>query len=224
MESINKRRDEVVVFPNDDSPKLFENKILETLTKTHPAVIFIMYAIISGVLIRYYYIHIESNAYLITGLFFTGLFSWTFAEYMMHRFLYHKLKDATYNTGIQYLFHGIHHRHPHDKSRLILPPIPSLIMGFIFFCIFYLLMNKYAFIFLPGFAIGYSIYMTIHYATHILPPPNNVFKYIWTHHNIHHYQQHDKAFGVTTPFWDYIFGTMPIKGRKTVKIIYKKNQ
>lgn len=216
------RRDDVVVFPNDDSPKLFSNKFLEYLTKTHPAVIFVMYSILAGVFMWYYYNNVSADWINILVFFFIGFFSWTLAEYCMHRWLYHKIKDATYNTGIQYVLHGIHHKHPNDPSRMVLPPVPSLIIAVVFFTIFYLVMGDYSWIFSPGFMIGYSTYMTVHYSTHVIAPPNNFLKFIWNHHNIHHYQQHDKAFGVSTPIWDFVFGTMPKKGRKTVNVIYKK--
>ncbi|MEX2379667.1 MAG: sterol desaturase family protein, partial [Vicingaceae bacterium] len=46
-------------------------------------------------------------------------------------------------------------------------------------------------------------------------PPKNFLKQLWIHHSIHHYQEDDKAFGVSSPLWDYVFGTMPSKKRKS---------
>lgn len=212
---------EVNVYPDSDSPKLFKNKVLEFLTKTHPLVIDAMYLTITYFMISHFYANYSDSAGLIVGLFVAGFFSWSFAEYIMHRFLYHKIEDATYNTGIQYLFHGIHHEYPNDKTRLVLPVIPSLTIAAIFFGIFYLIMGKYAFVFGPGFLIGYCAYMTVHYTVHKVAPPKR-FNFWWTFHNIHHYQQHDRAFGVTSPIWDIVFGTMPEKGRKTVDVKMKK--
>lgn len=212
---------EVNVYPDSESPKLFKNKYLEFLTKSHPLLIDAMYITFSYFLISYFYNNHSSSAGLIIGLFLGGFFSWSLAEYFMHRFLYHKIEDATYNTGIQYLFHGIHHEYPNDKSRLVLPVIPSLAIASIFFGIFYLIMGKYAFVFSPGFVIGYMAYMTVHYTVHKVAPPRR-FNFWWTFHNIHHYQQHDRAFGVTSPLWDIVFGTMPEKGRKTVDVKMKK--
>lgn len=212
---------EALVYPNSDSPRLFKNKFLEFLTKSHPAVIFGMYIIISYFLISHYYNHYQTTVLSIIGLFLLGVFAWTLAEYLMHRFLYHKIEDATYNSGIQYLFHGIHHEYPNDKGRLVLPVIPSLIIAALFFGLFYLIMRKYAFVFAPGFVMGYATYMTIHYTIHVVKPPKK-YDFWWRLHNIHHYQQHDRAFGVSSPLWDIIFGTMPEKGRKTVDVIIKK--
>lgn len=211
------------VYPNTKSPSLFKNKYLEFLTKSHPAVIDGMYLIISSFLIAYFYRHFSNNVGLITGVFLAGLFSWSFAEYIMHRWLYHKIEDATYDTGFQHMFHGIHHEYPNDKTRLVLPVIPSLILASLFFGLFYLIMGKYAFVFAPGFVIGYGLYMTIHYIIHTVKPPHK-FNFWWRFHLIHHFQQHDRAFGVSSPLWDHIFGTMPEKGRRTVDIITKRDK
>lgn len=207
----------VKIYTNQKSPRLFKNKFLELLTKSHPLIIDIMYAIIAYFLISYYYNHYDQNAGAITFQFFFGFFSWTLGEYLMHRFLYHRPDDATYDTGVQYLFHGIHHYFPDDDSRTVLPPVPSLGIAAVFFGFFYLIIGKYAFTFGSGFLIGYCAYMTVHYTIHKIPPPKR-FNWWWNYHNIHHYQQHDRAFGVTNPFWDFVFGTLPEKNRRTVDI------
>lgn len=214
---------QVKVYTKEKSPKLFHNKFLEFLTKAHPIVIDTMYIILGTLMIGYFYTHYSQNIGSIILLFIVGFFSWTFAEYMMHRFLYHKLKDATFSTGLQYLFHGIHHEYPDDEDRIVLPVVPSIIFASLFFGLFYLLMGKYAFVFSAGFLIGYISYMTIHYSVHKFPAPKK-FNFWWTFHNIHHYQQHDRAFGVTNPFWDIIFRTMPEKNRRTVEIEIGKHE
>jgi len=211
----------VNVYPETESPKLFKNKFLELLTKTHPVVIDGMYVVLSYFSISHFYNTYHPSVWLVVGLFLAGFFSWSLAEYLMHRFLYHKIEDATYDTGFQYIFHGIHHEYPNDKTRLVLPVIPSLLIASIFFGIFYLAMGKFAFAFSPGFVVGYCAYMTVHYTIHKVPSPKR-FNFWWRFHSIHHYQQHDRAFGVTSPIWDIVFGTMPEKNRKTVNISYKK--
>lgn len=212
----------VTVYPNTSSPKLFKNKFLEFLTKTHPIVIDMMYATISFFMIRHYITTQASySVKLIVGLFLMGFLSWSLAEYLLHRFLYHKIEDATFDSGIQYLFHGIHHEYPNDGTRLVLPWIPSLIIATIFFSAFYLVMGSYAFLFAPGFMMGYCAYMTVHYTVHKVAPPKR-FNFWWKFHNIHHFQQHDRAFGVTSPLWDIVFRTMPENNRRTVEVEMKK--
>lgn len=208
----------VKIYVRQNSPSLFNNKFLEFLTKSHPAIIDTMYAIISFFLMRYYYLHHDANFGAIALQFIIGFFSWTLAEYLMHRFLYHKPSDATYDKGIQYLFHGIHHYFPDDRDRTVLPPVPSLFIAGILFGFFYLIMGKYAFNFGSGFMMGYCAYMTLHYSVHRYKAPKGWASWFWDFHNIHHYQQHDRAFGVSSPIWDIVFGTMPEKSRRTVEI------
>lgn len=212
-----------IIHPNTDSPKLFKNKFLEFLTKSHLLVIDTMYALISFLLIYYFYNHFIADGWLITKVFFAGVLFWTLAEYGLHRWLYHKIGNAAYDTGIQHLFHGIHHEYPNDKSRLVLPVIPSLIFASIFFGLFFLVMGKYAIIFTPGFLMGYSTYIAIHYVIHTTKPPKK-FDFWWRFHGIHHFKQHDRAFGVTSSLWDRIFMTMPEKGRRTVDVVIKRTK
>ena len=212
----------VRIYPNTKSPRLFSNKLLELLTRTHPLVITLMYLILGACMIYWFSFHnpTVSKVAILLVTVFAYLF-WTFAEYMMHRFLYHKSADASYHSRFKYLFHGIHHEYPNDHERLVLPPIPSLLLAGIFLGFYYLIMGDWAFVFGTGFLWGYLSYMNVHYIIHRFKPPKR-YGFWWKHHTIHHFQQHDRAFGVTTSLWDRIFGTMPENQRKTVEIVLSK--
>ncbi len=60
-----------------------------------------------------------------------------------------------------------------------------------------------------GLLFGYSSYLLIALRHHMYKPPKNFLNIIWKHHNLHHFVGDDGAFGVSSPFWDYVFGTMP---------------
>ncbi|GAL83206.1 putative fatty acid hydroxylase [Sporocytophaga myxococcoides] len=195
---------------NAGSPKLFENRNLEKLTHTHIAVPIGIFIIFSSFLLCFSFAYTNLRTFPILLLFFTGMIAFTLAEYLMHRFLYHI--NSTYNKKIkrlQYLIHGVHHDHPKDKSRLAMPPILSLFVALLLLLITYMLINDLAFAFLPGFVMGYTTYLYIHYSIHAYPPPRNKLRILWKHHAIHHYKDSGKAFGVSSPFWDYVFKTMP---------------
>jgi len=214
----------VRIYPNTKSPRLFRNRILELLTRTHPLVITIMYLGLGSFLIYLFGSYNPTvSASTISLILVVGLFSWTFGEYLMHRFLYHDLHDATFSSGFHYLFHGVHHEYPNDDDRLVLPPLPSLIIAGILLGLFYLIMGQWAFIFGTGFLWGYLGYMNIHFCVHHFEPPKHL-NFWWRHHAIHHFQQHDRAFGVTTSLWDRVFGTMPEPMRKTVEIEVKRTK
>lgn len=208
----------VKIYPNAKSPSLFKNKFLELLTRTHPIIITAMYLVIGVFLIRQYTVWFpERSTLTLVAVCVSGYFIWTFAEYMMHRFLYHKSGDASYDSRFKYMFHGVHHEYPDDSERLVLPPVPSLLLAGTLFSLFYLIMGWYALLFATGFLWGYVTYMNLHFIVHKFRPPKR-FAFWWKHHQIHHFQQHDRAFGVTTSLWDRLFGTMPELQRKTVEI------
>ena len=79
------------------------------------------------------------------------------------------------------------------------------------FFVFTLTMGVYAYGFLPGFLTGYATYLWIHFAVHVYRPPNNFLKSLWVLHAIHHYKDDHVAYGVSSHFWDILFGTMPKK-------------
>ncbi len=192
-----------------DSGRIFHNPVLEALTKTHIAIPLTLFCG-SG---------LASTAYGIAvlgldpagsiGLFLVGAFFFTLVEYLVHRYFYHMAASDPKRARVQYIFHGIHHDHPRDKKRLALPPLMSVLVAVMFLGLFRLLLGGYGWAFGGGFMVGYATYLFAHYAIHILRPPRNFLSVIWKHHNLHHFADTDGAFGVSSPFWDHVFGTMP---------------
>jgi len=200
---------------NKGSAQIFENPFLEYLTKTHIAIPLVIFTVISACLIYYGIIEKGFGTLDILLLFLAGMFVFTFFEYIIHRYAYHSGPEEYDHDHISYKIHGVHHEYPKDKQRLAMPPVLALILATIFFIIYRSLMGDYVFGFLAGFLMGYTLYLTIHYSVHIFRVPKNFLKILWKHHAIHHYSQPDRAFGVSSPLWDYIFRTMPKSKTKT---------
>lgn len=192
---------------NKGQARIFTNSYLEMLTKTHPAVLYLMYL----PLIAWMLYHSVSNLHFhwqqVVLIFFSGMLFWTLFEYTAHRFLFHISTDNPSLQRIVYIFHGNHHEYPRDKERLIMPPIPSLIFATVFFSMMYLVLSRYAFSFFPGFLLGYVLYVSLHYAIHAMAPPFKWLKPLWRNHHLHHYKDEHMGFGVSNLFWDHIFGT-----------------
>lgn len=191
------------------SPPLFGNKYLDAFTRTHiaiPVSIFFIYAI--G-LIYWTAIATDLNILQIISLFLGGWFVFTFVEYHVHKRFYHMEPTSEKRKELSYKFHGVHHDFPKDKQRLAMPPIMSIVIGTVLLFILKLFLGKYAFSFLAGFMVGYACYLIVHYIVHIFRAPNNFFKALWTNHAIHHYQNDEIMFGVSSPLWDYIYGSLP---------------
>jgi hypothetical protein len=90
METLNQLKDyQFRVYPNEQSPKLFKHPLLELLTKTRLWVIWIVYAFVTVVLIGVFINYFKGSLTASIGFFVVGFFTWTFAEYVLHRFVYH---------------------------------------------------------------------------------------------------------------------------------------
>jgi sterol desaturase/sphingolipid hydroxylase (fatty acid hydroxylase superfamily) len=196
---------------NKGTKQLFSNPILEKLSRTHisvPLIIFFSYAV--GLL--YWNIKKTDLSTIITiSLFMVGLISFTWVEYMVHRHVFHLKTYTQLRVKLQYTMHGVHHEFPKDKDRLAMPPLLSITISTILLLLFKVMMGDFVFAFLPGFLVGYSLYLSVHYMVHAYAPPKNLFKALWVNHSVHHYKDGEVVFGVSSPFWDYVYGTMKLK-------------
>lgn len=193
--------------------QIFKNPFLESLTKTNPTQNIIVYGGTIAGLLALARFRIGLEPWLLAGLFVVGLLFWTLAEYLLHRYVFHWVSEARWSQRFHFIMHGSHHQFPRDKERLLMPPVPGLLMAGILFGIFYLAflvfgVPRITFGFFPGFFTGYLLYSFVHRATHVMRPPKR-FRKLWMHHSLHHYRYPDRAFGVSSTFWDRVFGTMP---------------
>lgn len=201
---------------NKGNATIFKNSFLESLTKTSLWSNIIIYGTVV-ILLIYNAIEIQSiplNVFLV--LFIFALFFWTFAEYILHRFIFHWINKNKLVQRFHFIMHGSHHLYPKDTERLLMPPVPGILMASLLFSVFYVFFYiigypDYTWGFFPGFFLGYLLYSFLHRATHVVKPPKR-FKFLWKHHSLHHYKYPNKAFGVSSTLWDHVFGTMPPKG------------
>jgi len=193
---------------NKGQAQIFANAYLELLTKTHPFIIWGMY---TPVMLGFPYYAMQKLGISATTAFlilFAGMFFWTFFEYIAHRYIFHMITETARGRRIVYILHGNHHEYPRDRERLFMPPVPSLIISSAIFGLMYLIMSQFAFLFFPGFILGYLMYASMHYAIHAWNPPFKWMKPLWRNHHLHHYKDEEKGFGVSTTLWDRLFGTM----------------
>jgi sterol desaturase/sphingolipid hydroxylase (fatty acid hydroxylase superfamily) len=193
---------------NKGQARLFRNDLLEMLTKTHPLVIWGMYLPVMVLMFYYSNATLNYSSVRIFLIFTGGILSWTLFEYVAHRFLFHWVASSGRAKKIVYTLHGNHHHYPRDRQRLFMPPLPSIIIASIVFGLTYLIMRQSAFMFFPGFILGYLVYGTMHYAIHAWNPPFKWMKPLWRNHHLHHYKNEHHGFGVSSTLWDHVFGTM----------------
>tara|TARA_Y100000296_G_C5117236_1_gene228410 strand:+ start:174 stop:797 length:624 start_codon:yes stop_codon:yes gene_type:complete len=197
-----------------ESLRLFDNDLLEALTHVHPALPAIVW---SPIVVYLYYYGIEIKGLPLSEVAivsFVGLLVWTFTEYALHRWAFHFPAKSKFGKRIVFLFHGNHHDVPNDKTRLVFPPVPAMIIMFFLWQFFALIVPaRFIEVFMGSFTVGYLCYDYIHYATHHFPMTSKVGKYLRKYHLQHHYQGRAAKYGVSNPLWDYIFQTVegPLK-------------
>ena len=141
-----------------------------------------------------------------------GLFLWTLVEYILHRGLFHVdkyLPDNRVGITAHFLLHGIHHYLPMDKYRLVMPPTLFIALATPFYKLAHLVFayNRFAAIeVFSGGIFGYICYDLTHYFLHHRNLPLH-YRELKKYHLQHHFADFENGFGVTSRFWDNIFGT-----------------
>src|ERR1700722_19050234 len=140
----------------DETVPLFKNPVLDFVSKVHFTVPLIIY--IPVILIFLYYSIFEYHqSILVSGpLLILGLFVWTLTEYNMHRFVFHWMPPGKIGEKINFWVHGVHHAYPKDSMRLVMVPVISLPLGFLFYFVFRLILGEeYTAPFFVGLVSGY---------------------------------------------------------------------
>src|ERR1035437_1121457 len=97
---------------NKGQARLFRNGYMEMMTKTHPVVIYCMYFPVIFFMLYYGTVYKHISAGYETVLFLSGLFFWSFFEYLMHRYLFHMIVESQRAQRFVYTLHGVHHEYP----------------------------------------------------------------------------------------------------------------
>ena len=192
-----------------NSIRLFKNPILESLSHVHPVVPLLLWGPISGYLMYYSVAELGVSYQEMAGLFVIGMLVWTLTEYVLHRFVFHLPVIGPISDRFVYLFHGLHHDDPNDPTRLVMPPVPAILIMWLLYMFFGLFFSdKYIYGFMAFFMVGYLCYDYIHYATHHFKMTSKVGRYLKKFHLQHHFRHEKAKYGVSSPLWDYVFRTV----------------
>jgi dihydroceramide fatty acyl 2-hydroxylase len=195
------------------SPPLFKSDFLNFFSRVHPA---IPAAIFLPVVVAMEWIGADRGyaAWQLALLTLAGIAVWTLTEYWLHRLVFHWEPDNAFGRRMHFIIHGVHHDHPNDKMRLVMPPSVSIPLAALFFLGFWALLGDAAFPVFGGFILGYLFYDYTHYYVHHFVPKTEFGKRLREHHMRHHFQDHSYGYGVSSPIWDHVFGTYPRKRSK----------
>ncbi|HUZ16975.1 MAG TPA: sterol desaturase family protein [Spirochaetia bacterium] len=197
--------------------RLFKSDFLEFFSHVSPITVIVLWGPVALFFLIESIIRASGGRYpvtLVSGLV-VGWIVWTFAEYTMHRFIFHFHPKTEKLKHFFFTVHGVHHAQPLCKTRLVMPPAMSIPLAVVFYCFFYLLFdvilgrNALFYPVFTGFLTGYIIYDLLHYSLHHSRAKSGYFAMCRHQHMQHHGTCPSMRFGVTSPVWDYVFGTMP---------------
>ena len=129
-----------------------------------------------------------------------GIGTWTLVEYAIHRFIFHRMPVFT-------RMHEMHH-----ESPLALVGTPTWISLAVSIGVFIPLWREARFDvasgMMSGLVLGYLWYVVLDHAVHHWHMRHGSYLYrAKRRHAQHHYARRHCNFGVTTDFWDRVFGT-----------------
>ncbi len=191
------------------SPQMFDNRFLDQFSRVHPAVPALLFVpVIAATL--WAAARDGYGALHIAALFAGGVFFWTLLEYWLHRLVFHWEPDHPIGARLHFIIHGVHHNHPNDRLRLVMPPAASIPLALLFLGLFVLVLGTpSAFPVFGGLLAGYLVYDYTHYHLHHHTPRTDLGRRLREQHMRHHFQDHRYGFGVSSPLWDHVFRTLP---------------
>jgi len=191
------------------SIRLFENPILEFASRAHPVTpaLWFLPLLVWGAIHSLERLGLRSSAPLFLG----GWVGFSLFEYLLHRFAFHGLLRATRSRRRQvwgFLVHGYHHHFPNDSMRLVMPPLLSWPVAFLFVVGYEICLGpERAIPAISGTLGGYLALFSVHYYVHHSRPAWGLGQWLRRYHLRHHHQDTDSRYGVTSPFWDVVFRT-----------------
>ena len=188
------------------SPRMFESDLLDKLSRVHPVVPPILF----GPVIIFMLVEglVRGSGWATIGWIAGGYVFWTLSEYWIHRAIFHFEPERGFGARLHWIIHGVHHDHPNDPMRLVMPPSVSVPLSALFVWGFYAVLGSPAFLpFGAGFLAGYLFYDMLHYHLHHHRPTTAVGRWLRELHMRHHFQDHERGYGISAPYWDSVFRT-----------------
>lgn len=135
----------------------------------------------------------------------SGFLAWPLLEYAIHGWLSHR-----FQTFVSPL-HWEHHREPRRVFTSVLAWGPS---AFVVFAVGAAIFGAFAAgAFTAGVLAGFLRYEYVHWRIHFRAPRNERQRIQRAHHLAHHFRNPKAYFGVTTSFFDRLFGSLPADHR-----------
>src|SRR6266852_3640980 len=168
---------------------------------------------ILGVLLLYFTSRREQTSRFNDLFWFvpTGILIWTLLEYGLHRFVFH-IQIPVPNPRLREIVnasHMGHHASPRDANKILVHPLYGLVVSSILYALLFAFLRD-------GFStagvvvgvwMGFLYYEAVHYRVHFSLSGSGFVARQRRTHFYHHFTNNKRCFGVTSPLWDYVFGT-----------------
>jgi sterol desaturase/sphingolipid hydroxylase (fatty acid hydroxylase superfamily) len=147
-----------------------------------------------------------------------GLLSWGLFEYSIHRWVLHRVppREGAGLPGNR--THLAHHADPNALDRLNVQLSESLPVCAVYFLLAWAVTSDWraaAFAY-DGLMLGYFFYEYLDYQAHHGAARGRVVRYFRRYHLLHHHYDARVRFGVTSPLFDYLFGTFHVERRPSL--------
>jgi hypothetical protein len=116
------------------SPPMFRWPWLDRLSRVHPAVPPLIF-IPAITVLTIVSLGGQSLVRTVLGAL-GGYVFWTFCEYWIHRAVFHFEPEGGIGARLHWMVHGVHHDHPNDPLRLVMPPAVSVPLAALFLVVF----------------------------------------------------------------------------------------
>jgi dihydroceramide fatty acyl 2-hydroxylase len=188
------------------SPPMFESRILDSLSRVHPVVPIVIF--LPAIVVLVVWALGATSVAAAIGLFFAGYAIWTLFEYWLHRLVFHFEPQAGLGARFHWIIHGVHHDHPNDPLRLVMPPAVSVpLAALVFGALYAIFGGDEGPAVTAGFFAGYLVYDMTHYYLHHFRPHGRLGRILRERHMRHHFQDETCGFGISAPYWDDVFRT-----------------
>ncbi|MDT5272228.1 MAG: dihydroceramide fatty acyl 2-hydroxylase [Acidobacteriota bacterium] len=161
---------------------------------------------------------VKSDASSLTaaaGLFVAGLMTWGLYEYATHRWVLHREpKTEGFNLPGN-LTHLRHHADPNSLQRLNVQLSESVPVCVVYYLLAWGLTGSWqaATHLFTGLIAGYFFYEYLDFQAHHGTSRGRLTRYFRKYHLQHHHYDATVRYGVTSPLFDYLFGTFHIEKR-----------
>ena len=139
-----------------------------------------------------------------------GVLTWSFAEYLIHRFLGHSRRIRS-DFGKEHIRHHAVGSYFAPAAKKLQAAVPILTGAFAVALLIAGPSSGAAYG--AGLSLAYLSYELLHRRAHTHPPRGPYGRWVRRHHFHHHFEDPKTNHGVTSPLGDILFGTLARPGR-----------